>query len=148
MANDVGVIAVVDAATGKRIWQERVDGVFSASPVAADGKIYFVSETGEVIVLGSGREPTILARNDIGERLIAGLAISNRSSSEGTTVCTALESRARSGVRSDSRPISLPLPDARRRACEWVPPGTGPRMATFSTGGGHSTQGGGLCDAG
>ena len=36
------------------VWQERVDGIFSASPVAADGKIYFVSETGETIVLPIG----------------------------------------------------------------------------------------------
>jgi outer membrane protein assembly factor BamB len=77
MANDVGAITVVDAANGQKVWQERVDGVFSASPVAADGKIYFVSETGETIVLRSGREPRIIARNDVGERLIASPAISN-----------------------------------------------------------------------
>ena len=77
MANDVGAITVVDAHTGNRVWQERVDGVFSASPVAADGKIYFVSETGETIVLRSGREPRIIARNDIGERLMASPAVSN-----------------------------------------------------------------------
>ena len=52
-------------------------GLFSASPVAADGKIYFVSETGEVIVLRSGREPAVIARNDVGERLIGSPAISN-----------------------------------------------------------------------
>lgn len=77
MANDVGAITVVDAANGQKVWQERLDGVFSASPVAADGKIYFVSETGETIVLRSGREPRVVARNDVGERLIASPAISN-----------------------------------------------------------------------
>jgi outer membrane protein assembly factor BamB len=77
MANDVGAITVIDASTGNKVWQERVDGIFSASPVAADGKIYFVSETGETIVLRSGREPRIIARNDIGERLMASPAISN-----------------------------------------------------------------------
>ena len=77
MANDVGAITVVDAKTGGKVWQERVEGIFSASPVAADGKIYFVSETGETIVLRAGREPRIMARNDVGERLIASPAISN-----------------------------------------------------------------------
>ena len=77
MANDVGVVTAIDAGTGRRIWQERVDGVFTASPVAADGKIYFVSETGEVIVVRSGRQPEIIARNDIGERLMASLAVSD-----------------------------------------------------------------------
>jgi outer membrane protein assembly factor BamB len=77
MANDVGGVTVIEADTGKRLWQERVGGLFSASPVAGDGKIYFVSETGEVIVLRAGREPAVLARNDVGERLMASPAISN-----------------------------------------------------------------------
>jgi len=45
--------------------------------VAADGKVYFVSETGETIVLKAGRQAEVLARNDVGERLIASPAISN-----------------------------------------------------------------------
>jgi outer membrane protein assembly factor BamB len=77
MATDVGAITVVDAKTGQRVSQQRIDGVFSASPVAGDGKIYFVSETGETIVLQSGRTPTVLARNDLGERAVASPAISN-----------------------------------------------------------------------
>jgi outer membrane protein assembly factor BamB len=54
-----------------------VNGIFSASPVAGDGKVYFASETGEVIVIRSGRQPEILARNDVGERLIASPAVSD-----------------------------------------------------------------------
>jgi len=77
MASDVGAVTVLDAATGQRVWQQRVDGVFSASPVVGDGKVYFVSETGEVIVIKAGREPVVLARNDLGARLIASPAISN-----------------------------------------------------------------------
>lgn len=75
MATDVGAISVVDAETGQRVWQQRLDGIFSASPVAGDGKIYFVSETGETIVVQAGRTPTVLARNDLGERAIASPAI-------------------------------------------------------------------------
>lgn len=77
MATDVGAVTVVDAATGRRTSQQRVEGVFSASPVAGDGKIYFVSESGETIVMRAGPEPTVLARNDLGERAIASPAISN-----------------------------------------------------------------------
>ena len=77
MASDVGAVTAIDAATGTRIWQQRVEGIFSASPVAGDGKIYFVSETGETIVVKAGRQPEVLARNDLGERLIASPAISN-----------------------------------------------------------------------
>jgi outer membrane protein assembly factor BamB len=74
MANDVGVLAAIDAKTGERVWQERTTGVFSASPVAADGKVYFLSETGETTVL-SVAGPSIIARNDLGERALASPAI-------------------------------------------------------------------------
>jgi outer membrane protein assembly factor BamB len=77
MANDVGVLTVIDAATGQRIWQERVEGVFSASPVAGAGHVYFVSENGETIVLKAGRQPAVVARNPIGSRAVASPAISN-----------------------------------------------------------------------
>jgi outer membrane protein assembly factor BamB len=75
--NDVGVLTCADAKTGARVWQMRLDGVFFASPVAGDGKIYFVSQTGETIVVKAGRVPAILARNDLGERLVASPAISD-----------------------------------------------------------------------
>ena len=38
MATDVGGVTVVDAKSGARVWQQRIDGIFSASPVAGDGK--------------------------------------------------------------------------------------------------------------
>jgi outer membrane protein assembly factor BamB len=77
MATDVGAVTVVDAKDGSRVWQQRIEGVFSASPVAADGKIYFVSENGETIVVRAGRTPEVLSRNDLGERQIASPAVSN-----------------------------------------------------------------------
>ncbi|MEK6324950.1 MAG: PQQ-binding-like beta-propeller repeat protein [Acidobacteriota bacterium] len=77
MANDAGVATCVDAKTGEKVWQQRMDGIFSASPVAGDGKVYMMSETGETIVLKAGRELQILARNDLGERLVASPAISS-----------------------------------------------------------------------
>jgi outer membrane protein assembly factor BamB len=76
MTNDVGVLTCADTKTGERVWQTRLDGVFFASPVAADGKIYFLSQTGETIVVKAGRAPAILARNDLGERFVASPAIS------------------------------------------------------------------------
>lgn len=77
MANDVGVLTAVDAATGRRVWQQRIDGVFSASPVAGAGHVYFVSENGDTIVVKAGRTPEIVARNSIGERALASPAIAN-----------------------------------------------------------------------
>ncbi len=77
MANDVGVLTAVDARTGDRLWQQRVDGVFSASPVAGGGHVYFVSENGDTIVVKSGKSPEVVARNAIGERALASPAIAN-----------------------------------------------------------------------
>ena len=80
MANDVGVLTAVEAATGARVWQERVDGVFSASPVAGGGHVYFVSESGDTVVVNTGRAgraPQVIARNALGERAVASPAISN-----------------------------------------------------------------------
>ena len=76
MANDVGVLTAVDATNGQRVWQERVDGVFSASPVGGGGHVYFVSEDGDTMVLKGGRTPQVVARNDVGERMLASPAIS------------------------------------------------------------------------
>ena len=75
MAGDVGVISCVDARTGERVWRERLGSVYTASPVAADGKIYFASESGETLVLKAGRTPQVLARNSIDGRVLASPAI-------------------------------------------------------------------------
>jgi outer membrane protein assembly factor BamB len=76
MASDAGVVQAFDAATGDRLFQGRTGGVFSAAPVAGDGKIYFVSETGEAFVLAAKREFEILARNEMNARFLASPAIS------------------------------------------------------------------------
>jgi outer membrane protein assembly factor BamB len=75
MASDSGIVTCVDAKTGEKVWQERIEGIFTASPVAAEGRVYLVSETGETIVLQAGREPRVLARNAIGERSAASPAL-------------------------------------------------------------------------
>lgn len=75
MASDNGIVTAVDPASGEKLWQERTGGVFSASPVAGDGKVYFASETGETLVVRAGREPRILARNRVDARLVASPAI-------------------------------------------------------------------------
>jgi outer membrane protein assembly factor BamB len=75
MAGESGVVTVIDAASGARVWQERIGGVFTASPVAGDGKVYLVSETGETVVLQAGRTPKVLARNSVEGHFVASPAI-------------------------------------------------------------------------
>ena len=77
MANGNGIVTAVDAENGRRLWQDRLGGIYSASPAAGDGKVYLFSETGETLVLEAGRELGVLARNDLGERVVSSPAISN-----------------------------------------------------------------------
>jgi outer membrane protein assembly factor BamB len=78
VTNEVGIATCVDAQTGKEVWKQRLGGIFFASPVAGDQKIYMMSETGETFVLRAGREAAILARNNLDERILASPAISNK----------------------------------------------------------------------
>ena len=62
--------------TGEIVWQERIGGNHSASPVAAENRIYVVSDEGVTTVFETGPKFTILARNPLGERVQASLAVS------------------------------------------------------------------------
>lgn len=72
------VLTCYNASTGARVYQQRLaekGGAFSASPVAADGKLYFSSEDGEIFVVKAGPQYELLAVNPIGEVLMATPAI-------------------------------------------------------------------------
>jgi len=74
MVADNGTASCLDARTGKVYWQERLGGNYSASPIDADGKIYFQSEDGVGTIVEAGRECKKLARNALGERTLASYA--------------------------------------------------------------------------
>jgi len=74
------VLAAYKVATGEQIYQKRLGGTggsFSASPVAADGKLYCSSEDGDVFVVKAGPNYEELGKNSIGEILMATPAISD-----------------------------------------------------------------------
>ncbi|HKW98438.1 MAG TPA: PQQ-binding-like beta-propeller repeat protein [Bryobacteraceae bacterium] len=74
-----GILACYNAKTGERLYQQRLGegGAYSASPVAADGKIYLSSEDGDILVVKAGPAYELLATNPIGEVLMATPAISD-----------------------------------------------------------------------
>jgi outer membrane protein assembly factor BamB len=79
VCRDNGVLTVFEARSGKRLSQARLGGGssgFTASPVAADGKLYFTGETGEVHVIRAGPRAEVLAVNEMGEICMATPAIS------------------------------------------------------------------------
>ncbi len=75
LVHDLGVMVVLDAATGKEIYKARAGGVgntFSASPLAANGRVYLLDEDGETIILDArAAEYTEVGRNDLGEMALA-----------------------------------------------------------------------------
>jgi outer membrane protein assembly factor BamB len=68
---DNGVLSSYDAKTGELIYQQRLPTSFSASPVAADGKLYLASEDGDVFVVKAGRQYELLSKNVMGQPLMA-----------------------------------------------------------------------------
>lgn len=80
VVRDGGILATFDPATGKLLREERLKealGPYYASPVAADGKIWFVNLEGKVSVVRAGADWEVIASADLGEQVIATPAISN-----------------------------------------------------------------------
>jgi outer membrane protein assembly factor BamB len=78
LVHDTGILAVLDAKSGKQIYKVRVGGggqTFSASPVASGSRVYFLSEEGVTFVLDSGDVYAEVAKNDLGELALSSPAI-------------------------------------------------------------------------
>ena len=71
--SDSGMLACLDAKTGKVHWEERVKGgAFSASPILANGKIYATSESGVGSVIEPGtKELNVIANSELKEKTFA-----------------------------------------------------------------------------
>jgi hypothetical protein len=67
----------LEAATGRRVWRERMGGNYRASLVAGDGKVYFTSLEGVVTVVKAGRAFQVLAKNNLGEGIVASPAVAD-----------------------------------------------------------------------
>jgi len=77
---DYGLVTCFEARTGKIHYSERLKGRsqgFTASPVAADGKVYFTGELGDVFVLRASRDFEVLACNRLNELCLATPALSS-----------------------------------------------------------------------
>ena len=69
--DDGGILSCVDPATGKEHYRERLGGKFSASPIAANGKLYFCSREGAVLVVPAEKTFRIEAQNSLDGALMA-----------------------------------------------------------------------------
>jgi outer membrane protein assembly factor BamB len=73
MVKDGGIVTKLDVGTGQLLQEERVPAVgnYFASPVAGDGKVYFVSEPGTVSVVSAERDWRVISSRDFHEKIYA-----------------------------------------------------------------------------
>lgn len=67
LCSEAGVIQCVRTATGEQLWRERLSDRFFASPVCINGKLYLVTDKGDVLVIPAAEKYELLARNPLGE---------------------------------------------------------------------------------
>jgi outer membrane protein assembly factor BamB len=78
MVNDGGIVTCLEARTGTEVWHGRLTDSYSASPVSADGRVYFFSEDGKTTVIEAGRAFKILAENSLDDGFMASPAIDGK----------------------------------------------------------------------
>lgn|SRR5487761_1490691 len=78
LVSDQGIASCLDAKSGDKHWQKRVPGNYSASPLFADGKIYFTNEQGLTTVIEPGKQYRELAANQLEGETLASLAVSGK----------------------------------------------------------------------
>jgi outer membrane protein assembly factor BamB len=76
VVSDNGIATCLDAKTGTEHWRERLGGNFSASPVSAGDRIYFLNEDGQTTVIAPGKQFQKLATNQLDGGTLASIAVS------------------------------------------------------------------------
>jgi outer membrane protein assembly factor BamB len=71
------VATCAEAATGKVLWNERLEGDYSASLIGAEGRVYFINEAGLCTVVKAAPTFEVVAKNDLGERTLASPAVAD-----------------------------------------------------------------------
>jgi len=75
--SDQGIVTCYRVESGEKVWQQRVGGTFFGSPICAGGRLYCAESNGEMVVLATGDEFEILARNDLLEETRATPAVAD-----------------------------------------------------------------------
>ena len=76
--DDGGIASCLEARTGREVWRERIGGNYSASPLHADGRIYFFSEEGKTTVIAAERTFRKLAENTLEDGFMSSPAVAGK----------------------------------------------------------------------
>lgn len=77
VADDRGTANCYDAASGERLWQERLGKHFSASLITAGGLVYVIADDGKTAIVRPGEELDLVAENELGECCYSSPAIAH-----------------------------------------------------------------------
>ncbi len=77
MVSDDGIVTCLNADTGEQVWRERIGGKYAASPVFAEGRLYFFSQEGNTTVLEPGASFKALGTNSLADGFMASPAVAN-----------------------------------------------------------------------
>jgi outer membrane protein assembly factor BamB len=77
--SDKGIVRCLNAETGDEVWFERLPGDYSASPLAAEGRLYFCNQDGVCTVLRAGDQFEVLATNKLDSAIMASPAAAGQS---------------------------------------------------------------------
>jgi len=78
MVDNDGALSCLNVATGERYWKERIGNNHWASPIYADGHIYFFSGLGKTTIIKPGRTFEVVATNDLPDGFMASPAVSGK----------------------------------------------------------------------
>ena len=78
MVSDDGMVTCLEAETGNQAWRQRIGGNYSASPIAADGRVYFFNQQGKTTVLKPGRICEIVATNILDTGLMSSPSVDGK----------------------------------------------------------------------
>lgn len=78
MVSDDGMVTCLEAATGNRVWRERIGGKYAASPIYGDDRLYFFSQEGKTTVIKPGRTCEFLATNSLAGGFMASPAAAGK----------------------------------------------------------------------
>lgn len=76
--DDGGIATCWEAKTGAEVWRERIGGNYSASPIFADGNIFFCSEEGKTTIVKAGRQFAKVSENTLPDGFMASPAAVDR----------------------------------------------------------------------
>ena len=65
--DDQGIVSCLDATTGKRLWQQRVEGKYYGSPIRIRDRLYCISREGQVVVIAAADKYKLLGQTKLGE---------------------------------------------------------------------------------